>query len=148
MMRVVEARMTDERPSGEERLRQRRRRYWLIIGSLALAGFIPGLLAGYTQGEAELGAGAVWPAWIAILLSVIYVAAVIAGGYAMHRQMDELELRNRHKAATAAGCMLMIVYPVWFFLWMGDLAPEPIHWVLFALFYLTLIGYDLYYRYK
>jgi uncharacterized protein len=131
---------------GERKLKAKRRRWWIIIAMLALAGFIPGFLLGYSEGEGLVDPQGVWPAWIVILLAATFLIAVPIGSLLLYRQMDELERDIHRKAAAMAGGVLVIVYPVWWLLWMGALAPEPIHWVLFLIFYATILLSWLYYR--
>jgi hypothetical protein len=47
---------------GERKLKAKRRRWWIIIAMLALAGFIPGFLLGYSEGEGLVDPQGVWPA--------------------------------------------------------------------------------------
>jgi len=136
--------MAAELSPGERRVREKQRRKWLILGGLMLAGAIPGFVLGYSEGEGLLDASGVWPAWIVALLSVSYLVTI--GGTLWARQLDEHQLLGKYKAASFAGGMLLLVYPVWFLLWMGALAPEPIHWVLFLVFYGSLIGADIFYQ--
>jgi hypothetical protein len=148
MTSATEAGMADELLSGERRAKARTRRYWLIVGALALAGFIPGFLLGFVEGDGLIGEGAVWPAWLSILLAVIFVASVSIGAIFLHRNMDELQRRQNERATAAAAGVYVLAYPVWFVLWMGDLVPEPSHWMLFALFYVTLAGYALWFKFR
>ena len=133
-------------PPGERNLRHKRKRWWTIMAVLALAGFVPGFLLGYSEGEGLVDPQAAWPTWIVILLVGTFLVAVPIGSWLLYRQMDELERDNNRKAAAIGAGILVIVYPVWLVLWMGALVPEPIHWVLFLIFYLPFLGSWLFYR--
>jgi cytochrome bd-type quinol oxidase subunit 2 len=134
---------------GERRDSERRRKKWLIVTALAVAGFIPGLYIGYSDGSALAGGrAAVWPPEFSLGLVGLYLAAVLVGGLVLRKFTDEVERQNAYKAASFAGMALMVVYPVWYALWRGDLAPEPVHWMLFLLFWLSLALASLYYRFR
>ena len=127
-------------------LRDKKRRWWAIILMLGVAGFVPGFLLGFHQGDSLIDPQAVWPTWIVLLLAATFLIAVPIGSWLLHRQMDELERDNHRKAAVIGAGVLVIVYPVWLLLWMGALAPEPIHWVMFLTFYVPFIASWLFYR--
>jgi hypothetical protein len=62
--------------------------------------------------------------------------------------MDEVERQRSYKAGSLAGATLIVVYPVWFLLWKGGFVVEPIHWVLFVLFWLGLAFGMIWYKYR
>jgi hypothetical protein len=66
----------------------------------------------------------------------------------MNRVMDEVDRQRGYKAASFAGTVLIVVYPAWYFLWRGGLVVEPIHWLLFGLFWLSLAFATLWYRFR
>jgi cytochrome bd-type quinol oxidase subunit 2 len=137
------------RGEGERRDASRRRKRWLIVGALAVAGFIPGLYLGYNDGVALAESrSSIWSPTLSLGLVVLYLAAVIGGGLLLRNVTDEVERQNSYKAASAAGMALMIVYPVWFLLWRGGFVPEPVHWMLFLLFWLSLALASLFYRFR
>lgn len=137
------------RGEGERYDAARRRKRWMIVAALAVAGFVPGLYLGYNDGAALAESRtAVWPPAISFGLVGLYLAAVIGGGLLLRSVTDEVERQNAYKAASFAGMALMLVYPVWFVLWRGGFVPEPIHWVLFLLFWLSLALASLYYRFR
>ena len=137
------------RGEGERHEASRRRRRWLIVAVLAVAGFVPGLYLGYNDGAALAESRpAVWSPTLSIGLIGLYLAAVIGGGLLLRKVTDEVERQNGYKAASFAGMALMLVYPVWFLLWRGGFVPEPVHWMLFLLFWLSLALASLYYRFR
>lgn len=143
--------MRDSAPRGEGERRDamRRRKRWLIVAALAVAGFVPGLYLGYTDGAALAESRpAVWSPTLSLLLVGLYLAAVIGGGFLLRNVTDEVERQNGYKAASFAGMALMVVYPVWYLLWRGGFVPEPVHWMLFLLFWLSLALASLFYRFR
>jgi hypothetical protein len=134
---------------GERREAARRRKRWLIVAALALVGVVPGFYMGYQDGAAMAQSRPlVWPPAVAATLAGIYLLAVIGGGLLMSKVMDEVERQRGYKAVSFAGTALMIVYPVWFLLWRGGFVPEPVHWMLFVLFWLSLALATLWYRFR
>ena len=143
--------MRDSAPrgEGERHEAERRRRRWMIVSALAVAGFIPGLYLGYNDGAALAESRSpVWPPALSLGLACLYLVAVIGGGLVLSKVTDEVERLNGYKAASFAGMALMVVYPVWFLLWRGGFVAEPVHWMLFLLFWLSLALASLYYRFR
>jgi hypothetical protein len=143
--------MRDRTPRGEGERHEsaRRRKRWLIVGVLAVAGFVPGLYLGYNDGAAFAeGRSGVWSPTLCLGLIGLYLAAVIGGGILLSNVSDEVERQNSYKAASFAGMALMVVYPVWFLLWRGGFVSEPVHWMLFLLFWLSLALASVFYRFR
>lgn len=143
--------MRDSMPRGEgERYEaSRRRKRWAIVAALAVAGFVPGLYLGYNDGAAlaESRSG-IWSPALSLGLIGLYLGAVIGGHFLLRNVTDEVDRQNGYKAASFAGFTLMVVYPIWFLLWRGGFVPEPIHWMLFLLFWLSLALASLFYRFR
>jgi hypothetical protein len=143
--------MRDNAPRGEGERRDsaRRRKRWVIVVALAVAGFVPGLYLGKNHGAALAeGGSALWSPTLSMALAGLYLAAVVGGGLLLRGVTDEVERQNGYKAASFAGMALMLVYPVWFLLWKGGFVHEPIHWVLFVIFWLSLVLASLWYRFR
>ena len=134
--------------SGEARAAAKKRRLWTVIGVLFGAGFASGF--GFALAE-DSDAG--WlsgpiPAWLAVLLSVVWLTAMIAGSWFYKRNADELEINANLWGAAVGASTLLIGYPVWFLLWRGELAGEPNPHVMFVTLYLTGIGGYLWKKYR
>ena len=143
--------MRDDVPRGEGERRDsaRRRKRWLIVGALAIVGVVPGFYLGYQDGAAMAqNRPAVWSPTFAAVMAGVYLFAVIGGGILLSRVTDELERQRGYKAVSFAGTALMLVYPTWYLLWRGGFVPEPVHWMLFLLFWLSLALASLYYRFR
>jgi hypothetical protein len=143
--------MRDNAPLGEGELRDaaRRRKKWLIVAVLAAIGMGPGFYIGFQHGAAlAQSRPVVWPPAVAAALAVLYLVTVIGGGLLLNRFTDEVERQLSYRAGSVAGAVLMIVYPTWYLLWKGGFVPEPIHWVLFILFWLRLALTTIWYRYS
>jgi hypothetical protein len=143
--------MRDDAPRGEGERREaaRRRTRWLIVAALALAGLVPGFYMGYQDGAAMAQSRpASWSPALAAAMAALYLVAVIGGGLLLSRVTDELERQRSYKSVSFAGTALMLVYPTWFLLWRGGFVPEPVHWVLFVLFWLSLALASLWYRFR
>ena len=138
--------------SDGERLEQARRgRKTLITGAIAGVGMITGFAIGYY--EADHGSGMFssaqgWPPAMAMAITVSYLAAIVIGGVLLARQTDEFERMGQYKAVAVAALAYVIVYPVWFVLWMGDLVREPMHAILFLVFWVSLALASLFYRFR
>lgn len=134
---------------GERREAARRRKRWLIVAGLAVVGFVPGLYVGFQHGAAAAqNQPLVWSPTVAALLAILYLVAVAGGAVLINTVMDEIERQRGYKAVSFAGAALMVVYPTWFLLWKGGFVPEPVHWILFVLFWLSLALASLFYRFR
>jgi uncharacterized membrane protein YciS (DUF1049 family) len=106
-----------------EEYKSQRRRYWAIFAvSLVIA-----LAAASTFVAAERmkrDAGAVDPL-IAILLAAVFVIGTVIANWIYLRSSDELVRANNYAAAFWGMAFLLIAYPAWLILWMGQLVPEP-----------------------
>lgn len=135
------------RGEGERRDAARRRKKWLIVAALAVAGAVPGFYVGVQYGQAAAESRpVVWSPTFALVFAALYLTAVIGGGLLLGRYVDEVERQRSYQAVSFAGLALMVVYPTWFLLWKGGFVPEPIHWVLFVVFWLSLALASLWYR--
>ena len=132
--------------SGEQIARRTARNRMIIFGLLFAVGLAAGVAAG--NHAAENGFGGTWPPALSIGTALVYVIAMIGGSVALSRVTDEVERARSYKAVALAGAGYMLAYPVWFLLWKGGVAIEPIHWVLFVGFWLLLLGGTIYYRFR
>ena len=123
------------------------RRLKIIKGLLFGVGLACGGLIGWHIGTNDLNLGAPWPPATAAGIAVLYLLAMAAGSVALSRVMDEVEKQRSYKAAALAGAVYLVVYPVWFTLWKGGFVIEPIHWLLFLTFWVSLASGAIYYRF-
>jgi hypothetical protein len=137
------------RGEGERRESARRRKRGLIIGALFVAGAATGYYMGSTDGGALFdGRAGGWPPAVAAAIAIMYLTAIIGGSLLLNGIMDEVERQRSYKAVSFAGAVLIVVYPTWFTLWKGGFVGEPIHWVIFVLFWLSLALSSLFYRFR
>ncbi len=150
MMRMGRHGVSEAAGTGEQQERARRTRKAWILGGAFATGLVAGVLVGFQEGEnIFVGSDADgWPPALAIGLALSYLLVVMLGGLALSRQTDEFELQRQYKAVSAAAFVYAMAYPVWFVLWMGQLVPEPMHGALFILFWLSLLGAFLFYRFR
>lgn len=133
---------------GERLQRSRTRRHVAVKSALFAVGLATGAYIGFKLASTGFDLSAPWSRSVAVALALLYVVAIAAGSLLLNKSIDELERDRTYKAVAVAGSAYMIVYPVWFMLWKGGLAVEPIHWLLFAGFWLLMIGAAIYYRFR
>lgn len=137
-----------EAGDGERReAAMRRRRAW-TIGALVAVGGVSGFYVGFNEARTFFDGGSFWTPTVSLVLSGLFLLAIIGGTIFLQSTMDEVERDRGYKAAAAAGAAFLIVYPLWFLLWKGGFVPEPIHWVLFLLFWVTLALASIWYRFR
>ena len=144
MGRVEEGHVGD----GERREAAMRRRRALTIGALVLVGGFSGFYVGLNEARAFFDGGSFWTPGVSLVLSALFIAAMIGGSILLQSSMDEVERDRSYKAAAAAGASFLLLYPLWFLLWKGGFVPEPIHWMLFLVFWATLALASLWYRFR
>jgi hypothetical protein len=140
--------MSNDLPSGEQRLMVRQRRIYAIKGGLFVVGLLTGMITGYVAGDQGFGEDARWPTELAVALAVTYVTTIVTGAYLLWGLTDELERGLQNKSFVLAGLVYIIAYPIWFTLWKGGLLPEPSHTLLFLAFYLSMACSYLFYRFR
>ena len=148
MIKVARDGASEPIGAGEQQERARRTRKAWILGGTFVLGLLGGFWVGFEEAD-NIFTGSDsdgWPPALAVALAVSYVVSVLFGGLALARQTDEFELQRQYKAVAAAALVYALAYPVWFVLWMGGLAPEPMHGVLFITFWLSLLAAFLFYR--
>ncbi len=133
---------------GERRERVARRTRFGIKAGLFAAGLLTGVYVGANFVRSGFDFSAPWSPVAAAVIAIVYLAAMGIGSLLMSRHIDELERDRGYKAAAAAGAAYVLVYPVWFALWKGGFAPEPVHWLLFLLFWVSLAVAALWYRFR
>jgi hypothetical protein len=122
-------------PSEGERLyAERRKRFWKVVGVLALAGGIGGFASGFAAGYAD-GSGRPLPDWMSTAAVVGIVISVLVGAYASWRfftVVDEVEVADNLWASLIGFYVYAFLFPAWWLLnWIGA-APEPDNWMIFA----------------
>lgn len=138
-----------ERGPGELREATVRRRRMIVTGVLFAAGLFSGIYVGYQEaGAAFHGGPGAWSPTVALLLAAVYFLAIVGGSLLLHSAIDEVERQASYKAVSFAGAVYILVYPLWFLLWKGGFVAEPVHWVLFSLFWLSLAAATLFYRFR
>jgi hypothetical protein len=106
-----------------EEYKSQRRRYWAIFAiSMAIAAAAASTFV--AADRMKRASGAVDPA-IAILLAAVFVVGTVFANWIYLRSSDELVRANNYAAAFWGMAFLLISYPTWLILWMGQLAPEP-----------------------
>jgi hypothetical protein len=141
--------MTRDLSGAGERLEQarRRRKFWIAgIGFVTGVGF--GVLLAVHHMDVLANERLVLPAWLAAALIAVHLTVVIGGTYLQERQRDEFERREGYRAMLGGAYLYMIAYPVWLLLWLGQLAPEPQHALLFFSFCVGVTITYLFFKFR
>jgi hypothetical protein len=109
-----------------------RRSLMLVAASAVIAVVLVGGTALFKQDHGHLA-----PAW-AIACTALYALAIVASGWFACRMTDEVEARHNIQAVAIGGGVYCLVYPSWYFLWRGELVPEPSHEILYLVTIATI----------
>jgi hypothetical protein len=134
--------------AGERADMVRRRKRYAVLTVLFAAGLFSGYYVGHTDAASLFNRETSWAPNVSLLLTAVYVIAIIGGSVALHGSTDEVQRQAQYKAVAAAGALYMLLYPSWFMLWKGAHVPEPHHGILFLVFWLSLAGASLWYRFR
>jgi hypothetical protein len=112
--------MTDGDNFGTVAERQRRRRYWTLMGLALVAAVVLGL-AGRILGTPY---GPIAPA-AAIGLAAALVLLTAVGNWVYFRGIDELEVASNLVGGLWGFYTFILGWPLWHILWRGGLVPQP-----------------------
>jgi hypothetical protein len=119
---------------GEKLHSERRKKFWRILGGLAIIGFITGAVGQFALSVSESGE-ANWPAWapFAGAVGVVLVALAVAyGSWRFFVSVDEVEVADNLWGSMIGFYVYAILFPAWSALhWLGQV-PEPDHWAIFV----------------
>lgn len=139
----------DERlGEGEIKLRDKRRRLYVVLGALMAVGFVTGFGLAFAEEEGSDWLSGRIPAWVALLLAGVWLASMIVGKIWFFRNVDELEVRINVWAMAASGSAVLIGYPVWWLLWRGGMVEEPSAHIMFGALYAVAILAYLWKKYR
>lgn len=132
---------------GERQERALRRRKTGIKAALFAVGLCSGVYIGSVTAANGFDLAAPWSPAAALAIAASYLLAMGIGSRLLARTLDEMERHRQYRAGAVAGAVYVIVYPVWFMLWKGGFAVEPIHWAIFILFWFSLAAASLGYAF-
>ena len=120
-------------PGEGERLHAaKRKRFWFILGGLALLGGITGFFGGLLLHTGEVLPLPGWASHAAILGVGIMALAVAYGSWRFFATVDELELADNLWGSLIGFYWYAILFPSWWALNKLGAVPPPDHWAIFA----------------
>lgn len=140
--------MSEPLSDGERLERAQANRKIAIVCALFAVGLVTGFMVGFRDPATIFGGADPWPKAMTIGILLLYLVAVIGGGILASRYQDEFDRQRQYKAVAIGALAYVIVYPAWFILWMGALAPEPMHAIIYALFITSMLLASFFYRFR
>ena len=127
--------MTDSKDSatggeGERLHAQRRRRFWLLIGMLALIGAVGGFVHGFIEGSGS--AGSPLSGTIGTIGVVAVAIAAALGSWLYFAKVDEVELADNLWGSLIGFYVYAITLPAWWALNRLEQAPPPDQWIIYG----------------
>lgn len=127
---------------GERLHEERKKRFWKIVGGLALAGAVGGFFSGFAAGYAD-GSGRPVPEWMLTTATLAIILSVVVGAYASWRYfeaVDEVEVADNLWASLFGFYVYGFLFPAWWLLsWIGR-APEPSGWIIYTAVMLSAVA--------
>lgn len=140
--------VSDPIGTGEKLERRQKRRQTLILGLLMVAGGITGLALSLTEQDgAGFFQGAI-PPWIAMALAALWLVSVVGGSFWLKRHIDEIEQAAQIWGIATAGTVVIVLYPVWYLLWRGQMIVEPNAHIVFGTLYVVMIAAYLWKKFR
>lgn len=102
---------SDTIPSGEERLKSRRRSFWRFLALGMIAALAAGFFSGYFTSSYEEGA---LPLWVPLLMLAVSVIGLIWFTRDYFRRVDELDLMDNLWAHLIGQYIAAIVFLIWY----------------------------------
>jgi ABC-type spermidine/putrescine transport system permease subunit II len=124
----------DEPGTGERVHAQRRRRFWLTWGGLALLGAIGGLLLVlFVAGDVAARQPPQKPLYGWLGLAAVFLFAIVfsVATWRFFATVDELELADNLWGSTVGFYVYAFLFPLWWVLHLLQHAPEPDDWIIF-----------------
>ena len=148
MANIRRAGVSDPIGPGEALERGQKRRQALILYLLMGAGAVIGYALVLAGDDGPGFHQSAISARVAIALAALWLVSVVGGSIWYQRQIDEIERAAQLWGMAAAGSFVLILYPVWYLLWRGQLIAEPNGHVMFAMLYVVMIGAYLWKKFR
>ncbi len=139
---MTKTRAPMERGEGERLYAAQRKRFWTIIGGLALVGMVVGFAAGFVSGFADARGLTVEPLYETVGAAGVILMAIL-GAYLSWRffvTVDEVEVADNLWGSLIGFYAYAILFPVWWALHELHKAPEPDDWAIFAVALITALA--------
>lgn len=127
---------------GERIHAEARKRFWTILGVLAVIGAVGGFISGFVMGRTD-GSGTPLPDWALTAAAAAVVLTALGAAYGSYRffvSVDEVELADNLWGSLIGFYAYALLFPCWWLLSELDRVPEPDQWVIFAIAMLSAVA--------
>jgi hypothetical protein len=137
----------DEVPTlgeGERMHEERRKRFWKIMGGLALIGAIAGFVSGFVTGASDARGVPVDPAYLTLAAVAVPLVAILTlwGSWKFFTAVDELEVADNLWGSLIGFYAYLVIFPSWWALHQLGKASEPNDWIIYGIAMVTsLVAY-------
>lgn len=135
-----------ERGEGERLYAAQRKRFWTVIGGLALLGMVTGFAAGFFSGFADERGLTAEPLYGTVGAAGVVLMAILFAFFSWRffATVDEVEVADNLWGSLIGFYAYAIVFPAWWALHQLQMAPEPNDWTIFTVALVTaLIAYAI-----
>lgn len=118
-------------PTGEERERRHRRRFWRLLALCGVVTMPLAVFAGLSEGMWHSGVNLHVPGpllWLGVTLTLLLYLALV---WRFFRSIDELELADNLWSSTVGFYFYVTVFPAWWVLARFGGAPPVEHWAIY-----------------
>ena len=122
------------RGEGERLYAAQRKRFWTVIGVLALLGLVTGFVAGFVSGFADARGMTVEPLYGTVGAAGVVLMAILFAYFSWRFfvAVDEVEVADNLWASLIGFYAYAILFPAWWALARLGKAPEPDDWTIFG----------------
>ena len=123
-----------ERGEGERLHAERRRRFWTLLGVLALIGAISGFIGGFMVGHQDASGIALSPSLLTLAAAGVVLVAILVAYFSWRFfvTVDEVELADNLWGSLIGFYVYAILFPAWYAMYKLGKAPEPDDWLIFG----------------
>lgn len=135
-----------ERGEGERLYAAQRKRFWTMIGGLALLGLVTGFVAGFFSGFADARGLTAEPLYGTVGAAGVVLMAILFAYFSWRFfiTVDEVEVADNLWGSLIGFYAYAILFPAWWALHQLRMAPEPNDWTIFTVALVTaLIAYAI-----
>lgn len=122
------------RGEGERLHAEWRKRFWALLGGLALIGAISGFIGGFVMGHQDASGVALPPSMLTLGAAGVVLLALLSAYFSWRFfiTVDKVEVADNLWGSLIGFYVYAILFPAWWAMHRLGKAPEPDDWLIFG----------------